>query len=104
VVEIDFNTSIKLRRAHPKVKGHKGKVAITIGPLVYCLESIDNHQVDIFDVQIDPSSLAVHFDPELLGGTSVITAESLDSTPLVFIPYSLWGNRGPSQMTVWVNA
>jgi len=104
VVEIDFNMDIQLRRAHPKVKGHKGKVAITAGPLVYCLESVDNHEVDIFNIQIDPASLAEHFDPDLLGGTSVITAKSLDSNPLVFIPYCLWGNRGPSQMTVWVNA
>jgi DUF1680 family protein len=104
VVEIDFNTDIQLRRAHPKVKEHKGKVVITAGPLVYCLESVDNHGVDIFDIQIDPASLAEHFDPDLLGGTSVITAKSADSTPLVFIPYCLWGNRGPSQMTVWVRA
>jgi DUF1680 family protein len=102
VVEIDFNTGIQLRRAHPKVKGHKGKVAVTAGPLVYCLESVDNHEVDIFNVQIDPTSLVERFDPDLLGGASVIAAKSLDSTPLVFIPYYLWGNRGPSQMTVWV--
>jgi DUF1680 family protein len=104
VIEIDFSTEVQLRRAHPKVKGHKGKVAITAGPLVYCLESTDNHGADIFDVQIDLASLAERFDPDLLGGTSVISAESVESTPLVFIPYCLWGNRGPSQMTVWVNA
>jgi hypothetical protein len=72
--------------------------------LVYCLESIDNQEADIFDIQIDPTSLTEHFDPDLLGGTSVVAAKSLDSIPLVFIPYCLWGNRGPSQMTVWVNA
>jgi DUF1680 family protein len=104
VVEIDFGADIRLRRTHPKVKGHKGKVAITAGPLVYCLESADNHEADIFNTQIDPTSLAEHFDPDLLGGTNVITAKSLDSTPLIFIPYCLWGNRGPSQMTVWVRA
>jgi len=103
VVEIDFSTDIQLRRAHPKVKGHQGKVAITAGPLVYCLESVDNPEVDIFNVQVDPVSLTEHFDSDLLGGASVITASALDSTPLVFIPYYLWGNRGPSQMTVWVN-
>lgn len=104
LVEIDFNMDIQLRRAHPKVKGHKGKVAVTAGPLVYCLESVDNYEVDIFNVQIDPTSLAEQFDSDLLGGTSVISAKSLDSTPLTFIPYYLWGNRGPSQMTVWVRA
>jgi len=102
VVEIEFDMGIQLRRAHPKVKGHEGRVAITAGPLVYCLESVDNPDVDIHNVQIDPDSLARHFDRDLLGGTSVITARSPDSSPLVLIPYHLWGNRGPSQMTVWV--
>jgi hypothetical protein len=55
-------------------------------------------------VEIDPISLAEYFDPDLLGGTSAITAKSLDSTPLVFTPCYLWGNRGPSQMTVWARA
>jgi len=38
ILEFNFDMSIQLRRAHPKVKGHAGKVAITSGPLVYCLE------------------------------------------------------------------
>jgi DUF1680 family protein len=104
LVEIDFNIEIQLRRAHPKVKGHKGKAALSLGPMVYCLESTDNHEIDIFKTQIDPTSLAYHFDPDLLGGTNIITAKALDSSPLIFIPYHLWGNRGQSQMTVWVNA
>jgi len=103
VVELEFKTDIQLRHAHPKVRKHKGTIAITAGPLVYCLESNDNLGVDIFNVRIDPTSLAYHFDPDLLGGTNVVTAKALDSTPLVFIPYFLWGNRGSSQMTVWIN-
>ncbi len=104
VVEIDFEVAIELRRAHPKVKGHEGRVAITAGPLVYCLESVDNLDVDIHSIRVDPDSLARHFDRDLLGGTGVITARTPDSTPLVLIPYHLWGNRGPSQLTVWVRA
>ena len=38
-LEFNFDISIKLRRAHPKVRRHAGKVAVTRGPLVYCLES-----------------------------------------------------------------
>jgi len=104
VVEIDFGMQIQLRRAHPKVKGHKKKVAITHGPLVYCLESVDNPDIDIFNIRIDPTTLQEHFIPDMLGGTSVITAKSPDAIPLKFIPYHLWGNRGPSKMTVWINA
>jgi hypothetical protein len=103
VVEIEFGMDILLRRAHPKVKGHKGKAAISLGPVVYCLESVDNPDVDIFTVQIAPDSLREHFSPNLLGGTTMIEAKSIEGIPLTLIPYHLWGNRGASQMTVWVN-
>ena len=104
VLELDFDTSIKLRHAHPKAKGHKGKVAITRGPLVYCLESVDNLGVGIFTAQLDPFSLTEEFVSDLLGGCVVLHGKTTDDKPLKFIPYFLWANRGESQMTVWVNA
>jgi len=102
-LEFDFNMSIHPRRAHPKVKGHIGKVALTRGPLVYCLESVDNPEADIFTAQLDPTSLHDEFVPDLLGGCVVIHGKTIDHKPLKFIPYFLWANRGASQMTVWVN-
>ncbi len=103
VLEFNFDMSIQLRRAHPKVKGHAGKVALTRGPLVYCLESADNPDVDIFIAPLDPSSLYDEFVPDLLGGCVVIHGKTTDGKALKFIPYFLWANRGESQMTVWVN-
>jgi DUF1680 family protein len=102
-LEFNFDMTIKLRRAHPKVKGHASKVAITRGSLVYCLESVDNPDVDIFTAQLDTSSLHYEFVSNLLGGCVVIHAKTTDGTRLMFIPYFLWANRGASQMTVWVN-
>ena len=102
-LEFSFDISIKLRRAHPKVKGHAGKVALTRGPLVYCLESVDNADIDIFNAQLDPSSLRDELIPDLFGGCVVIYGKTTEGKPLKFIPYFLWGNRGGSQMTVWVN-
>ena len=103
-LDFNFDMSIKLRRAHPKVRGHEGKVAVTRGPLVYCLESVDNPDVDIFTVHLDPDSLRDEFVPDLLGGYVVIHAKTMDGRLLKFIPYFLWANRGESQMTVWVNS
>jgi uncharacterized protein len=102
-VEISFSTPVELRRAHPRVKGHQGKAAVTRGPLVYCLESVDNPGIDIFSVKFDPGTLIPTFDPNLLGGIVKIQAKAAGGAPLTFIPYFLWGNRGTSQMTVWVN-
>ena len=50
------------------------------------------------------SSLEDEFVEDLLGGCVVIHGKTKDGTPLKFIPYFLWGNRGPSQMVVWVNS
>ncbi|HLO31555.1 MAG TPA: beta-L-arabinofuranosidase domain-containing protein [Anaerolineales bacterium] len=103
-LEFNFDLSIRLRRAHPKVKGHAGKVALTRGPLVYCLESVDNPDVDIFAAQLDPASLRDEYVSDLLGGCVVIHGKTTGGKPLKFIPYFLWANRGESQMTVWVNS
>jgi DUF1680 family protein len=103
VVELNFDMPIQLRQAHPKVKGHRGKVAITRGSLIYCLESIDNPDVDIFSVAIDKSSLDSVFDRITLGGITKIIGQTKTGQPLTFIPYHLWGNRGESTVTVWVN-
>jgi DUF1680 family protein len=103
-LEFNFDMSIKMRHAHRKVKGHAGKSALTRGPLVYCLESVDNPNIDIFTAQLDTSSLRDEFVPDLLDGCVVIHGKTMDGQPLKFIPYFLWANRGESQMTVWVNS
>ena len=102
-LEFNFDMSIRLRRAHPRVKGHAGKAALTRGPLVYCLESVDNTDVNIFTAQLDPSSLRDEFVPDLLGGCVIIHGKTTENKTLKFIPYFLWANRGESQMTVWVS-
>jgi len=102
-IEIEFEMPVRRLRAHPRVPGHAGKAAVTRGPLVYCLESVDNTGVDIFAAQIDAESLAPVEDASLLGGIVKIEGKTVDGQPLTLIPYWLWANRGESQMTVWVN-
>jgi DUF1680 family protein len=70
---------------------------------VYCLESVGNAEVDIFNAEVDASSLEAVSEPNLLGGIKKIIGRTKNGKPLVFIPYHLWGNRGESTMTVWVN-
>ena len=103
IIELNFEMLVELRQAHPKVKGHQGKVAVTRGPLVYCLESVDNPNLDIFTVSIDKASLDFVFDRVELSGITKIIGQTKTGQPLTFVPYHLWGNRGESTMTVWVN-
>ena len=109
VLEVEFEMQVTLRRASPRLHGHKNKATLTRGPLVYCLESVDNPGMDIFTARLKPSSIVddvscVTFLPALLGGTIVITGKTTDGKNLTFIPYFLWANRGETQMTVWVNS
>jgi DUF1680 family protein len=102
VIEMDFDLPVCLRRAPRRVHGYRHMTAVTRGPLVYCLESTDNPGVDIFSLRLDPASFAAVEQPDLLGGAVILRAKTTEGQPLTFIPYFLWGNRGASQMTVWV--
>lgn len=54
VLEVELEMQVTLRRASPRLLGHKNKTALTRGPLVYCLESVDNPGVDIFNARSTP--------------------------------------------------
>jgi hypothetical protein len=104
VVELDLPVSITVRQPHPKRKDLRGKVALTRGPLVYCLESIDNPDLDIFQARIDCVTLEATFSWDHFGGTWVLQGKTAHGTPFSAIPYYAWANRSPSQMTVWMRA
>jgi hypothetical protein len=89
------------------------------GPIVYCLEGIDNdgHARDLclppdsadFDAQLEAVDR-----PDLLGGCTTIAGRGLKvawsdadeptTTPTKFVavPYALWDNREPGEMIVWL--
>ena len=103
-IKIVFDMPIKFHQADPRVNKHQGKVALSYGPLIYCLESIDNPNVDIFNICLETHSLKVI--PGLIDGfvCSFIQGTSLKGEKVKFIPYFLWANRGESQMSVWVKS
>jgi DUF1680 family protein len=102
-LELSLGMPLRLHRQHRKVRGCSGKVALSRGPLVYCLESVDNSG-DLFPAAVRADSLQVIEDHERLGGIYRIDGVSSDGSPLVFVPYFLWGNRGASRMNVFFSA
>jgi uncharacterized protein len=102
-IDLNFEMPVLLRRASPRVRGAKGMVALTCGPLVYCLESVDNPELDIFTCKIRSDTIQAVFAPALLQGIWIMTGLTVDGRIFTAIPYSLWANRGESQMTVWLN-
>ena len=86
----------------------RGCVALERGPLVYCLESTDQEAgISLAEVLADPADELEQRDaPAALGGCVVVrgagTLLTGAPTPLTFIPYHAWGNRGLATMRVWV--
>jgi len=101
-LEIQMKMPIRVLRPHPKVKALRGKVAISRGPVVFCLENIDNARTDIFNDVVDAKTLEYEYLNGLLGGTGCVAGRTIGGNPVLFIPYALRGNRGASAMTTWV--
>ncbi len=110
-------------QAHPKVWANVGQVALQRGPIVYCLEEVDNGPDLASIVLPNDVELRADFDADLLGGITVVTGTALRSTSsttdlyqsaaavnsavpfsLRAIPYALWANREPGEMRVWIQA
>lgn len=121
VVELSLPMPVERIEAHPAVRVNAGRVALQRGPLVYCLEEVDNG-ANLPDIVLPKdASLNTEYDENLLGGIVVIKAEGLrrptdnwtnalyrpvesDAVPvsLTAVPYYAWGNRGPGEMLVWI--
>jgi DUF1680 family protein len=100
VVDLNFGMPIRLLKQDRRLPKCGGMVVVSRGPIVYCLESIDN-QNEIFAQSIDSDSLQPEYDPQKLGGVWTIKGTTLKGDSLTWIPYMLWGNRGDSRMTVF---
>jgi hypothetical protein len=102
-------------KAHPEVKENAGKFAFERGPLLYCAEWPDNPEGKVLSLIVDPQSSFQTKKSEILGGVYTIEGEAkrasrkLDGSvevsgagKLTLIPYHLWNNRGPGEMSVWL--
>ena len=88
--------------ANKQVKDDLGKIVLERGPIVYCLESVDNKNIN--DLYFSANSETVAgFKSGLLGGIETISGqESNQKEGFTAIPYFAWNNRGISKMKVWI--
>ena len=111
---IEFNMPMPIRRvvAHEKVKNNLGRVALERGPIVYCVEGIDNKVDHVFNLFLDDAdNLTSVYHKDMLNGIVVITGaihylkngenEKIEKDFLA-IPYYAWAHRGKGEMTVWL--
>jgi DUF1680 family protein len=127
-ISVKFAMNPQIIAANPRVVDDFGRAAVQRGPLVYCLEQLDQPDgVNLFDVRLDTRQsapkFATEFQKDLLGGIVVIkhlgaVNEQASSnsglyerlpakspvaraTELRFIPYYAWANRAATPMQVW---
>jgi DUF1680 family protein len=129
VIQLKVEVVPQVIAANPRVADDSGRVAIQRGPLIYCLEEIDQPSgISLSDVAVSPGrrpaeQFQTEFKNDLLGGMVVLhhtgavyqrgAAEKLlysryggdslrtQKTPLTFIPYYAWANRQATSMQVW---
>jgi len=120
VVELELPMPIRRIEAHPSVVDNRGRVALQRGPIVYCLEAVDNGGRALSLVLPRDARLEEATTEGLPGRVVVIRAEGLRVPPrdwagklyqpvapaekaqLTAIPYYAWDNREPGEMTVWI--
>jgi len=128
-ISVKFDLTTHTVEANPRVVDDYGRVAVQRGPLVYCLEQLDQPEgVMLADVRLDanqkPSSqFQEEFREDVLGGivalkcTGAVDDKSSSraglyfrykpetsgkhATTLTFIPYYAWANRAATPMQVW---
>lgn len=87
--------------AHPYVPADRGRVALTRGPLIYCVEGVDNHGVVDFSIAKEPE-FSIEERANLLGGVTIIRGKTADGEAFVAVPLYTWDNRMAGKMNVWL--
>lgn len=110
-IDIKFDIQPRFVKCSNRVRANVGKVALMRGPIVYCLEGVDNGdnlqmlRVDTnTDFRFDGDKIITKgyrstVDDELYADYSPNNEQDCD---LIFTPYYRWGNRGENEMSVYV--
>lgn len=121
-VELDLAMPVERVHANPKVQANVGRVALRRGPVVYCVEGIDNAGIPLDGLVLPKDAeFKTAFRKDLLGGVTVVTgsaqvadasawdgtlygssAPKLKKCKITAIPYYAWCNRGKGDMAVWI--
>jgi uncharacterized protein len=130
LVKVELRMPVRRVLCSPLVDANFNMVAMQRGPIVYCLEGVDNGNLQDFAVPaytwgsciMRPNSLGDKWEPNLLEGIVQVSGElvrlpapnapmppSYFGAPFPYplqammaIPYFAWGHRGPNPMKVWV--
>ncbi len=115
-VVIDIEIKPSLTKSNPLVYYDFGKTAVSMGPIIYAAEGIDNEGLFCSRLLSDTefkSEYSEEFNLNVLyaKGEKILPGTELygnyigekEAVTLKFIPYSCFANRGESDMLVWMN-
>lgn len=114
-LEIEFDMPVRLMAANRRVHSDAGRIAVMRGPVVYCVEGVDNG-ADLKSVVLDINAEFEIKNSELLLPVLKTTAhrpteneslyydagEDYEEIPLTLIPYYAFANRGETEMQIWL--
>jgi DUF1680 family protein len=111
-IMLEIPMEVKRIVSNEKVEANRGREAYQRGPIVYCLEGIDNNGNALNASVSDKKRIGYAYEPDLLNGIGVLLFKgqqlSGDENPepkdvkLKAIPYYAWAHRGESPMAVWL--
>lgn len=106
VIELVLPMKVHRVIANDKAKDLKGQVSVEYGPLVYCLEGIDNNN-NLQQIRLpDNVTLTTEHRADMLNDIYVIKGNvpttAGNKQTLTAIPYYAWSNRGVGTMKVWL--
>lgn len=116
-IELNMEMLPMLYEANCEVNDAAGKVALMMGPIVYCAEGVDNQGINLhrlaFSTKLNPSieySSEYGMNQVEVDGYLCASSNSLyrpltngyQSIRIKLIPYYAFANRGESDMLVWM--
>jgi len=106
IIELKLPMDIYRVKAHDKVEADSGRLALQRGPIVWCVEGIDN-DCSVFNMRIpENTDFQFTFSNDMIYPTGIITGTVKDindnDIKLKAVPYAYWANREPGEMAVWL--
>lgn len=97
---VEFPMPVRKVISNNMVEENRGHIAIERGPLVYCLEEIDNGKLNDILLHSDIKT-STKYDSKLFNGVVKVQIDNAGKK-LSAIPYYLWSNRNVGEMKVWL--
>jgi hypothetical protein len=119
-VELDLPMPVRRLAGHPYIEETAGRVALSRGPIVYCVEQADI-TAKVPALRLPPDAELRPERAPLLGGAAILRGaaaavvvpstaplyggaapRAAEPAALTAVPYCAWDNREPGAMRVWL--